>query len=538
MKNVCQNFEKAKIIILNKGGEYLTPDLVNNQYVKIKIKCKDGHVWETNSKNIINNYWCAYCYNKNRSQLKLKAQNKLPEIIKFCENKKGRCLSLVYLGRHSKLHFECEFGHQWYNNWATLLNGYWCRKCKIINDNLKSKIPRAIYSLQDLQKIASEKGGECLATEYSGSKKLLFRCSFFHEWMAKSGNIIKRNSWCPMCASSLYERICRLYFESLFEEKFPTCYPIWLKNKQGHQLELDGFCEKLNLAFEHQGKQHYSPINFNGKSNEFEQLQLNDVEKKKNCEKQNVKLILIPELVSLTKLDQLRYYIKKQCVDKNVIIPMNFDSIIIDHNKVHSSNKDQENLEKLKNKLLNKNYELLSSGYIGACAKYNVKCLNCNNVNLIHYSALIKSNCIFCRGGKKINTIEDSRNLAKLKNGKCLSAEYKNNHTKMIWECHLGHKWNSTYNCVQKTWCPDCFKQNKGKSKILGIEIYKNIALAKGGLCLSESVNSCHDKLQWQCAEGHIWFSQGCSVKNTNHWCPKCAIIRNAYLLKSRNITK
>lgn len=66
---------------------------------------------------------------------------------------------------------------------------------------------------------------------------------------------------------------------------------------------------------------------------------------------------------------------------------------------------------------------------------------------------------------------------------------------------------------------------HRGKSKILKIDVYKNAAINKSGLCLSDTVNSCYDKLEWKCSNDHIWFARGDAIKNTKQWCPKCAII-------------
>ena len=40
--------------------------------------------------------------------------------------------------------------------------------------------------------------------------------------------------------------------------------------------------------------------------------------------------------------------------------------------------------------------------------------------------------------------------LAYLKEGKCLSNEYVNNKTQLLWECKEGHQWQSRPNNVQQ----------------------------------------------------------------------------------------
>lgn len=50
------------------------------------------------------------------------------------------------------------------------------------------------------------------------------------------------------------------------------------------------------------------------------------------CEKNNVKLIIIPQLFKLVKLKDFKTFLKKQFIDNNIIIPTNFDMIEIDIN--------------------------------------------------------------------------------------------------------------------------------------------------------------------------------------------------------------
>ena len=70
-------------------------------------------------------------------------------------------------------------------------------------------------------------------------------------------NIVDKNSGCKKCNSGKNEEMVRRIFESLFGEKFETTRAIDnLKYENGRNLELDGYNEKLSIAFEYQGIQH------------------------------------------------------------------------------------------------------------------------------------------------------------------------------------------------------------------------------------------------------------------------------------------
>src|SRR5438876_825201 len=48
-------------------------------------------------------------------------------------------------------------------------------------------------------------------------------------------------------------------------------------------------------------------------------------------------------------------------------------------------------------------------------------------------------------------------------NGECLSTEYKNCYTKLLWSCTKNHKWYATFKNINKrnTWCPYCSKYKR-----------------------------------------------------------------------------
>ena len=59
--------------------------------------------------------------------------------------------------------------------------------------------------------------------------------------------------------------------------------------------------------------------------------------------------------------------------------------------------------------------------------------------------------------------------------------------------------------------------------KPLGIKVMKNIALQRGGICLSNEYINIYTKLKFKCKEGHIWKTVPANIKAGN-WCPKCQI--------------
>jgi len=126
-------------------------------------------------------------------------------------------------------------------------------------------------------------------------------------------------------------------------------------------------------------------------------------------------------------------------------------------------------------------------------------------------------------GNKTRSTIEKMQNMAKLKNGKCLSTVYINAKTKLLWECEFWHKWKATPNRIQQgSWCPKCGVIRAGNKIRLTIEEMHKLAKSRGGKCLSEVYIDTHTKLYWECSEGHKWWAIAGNVKY-KAWCPYCA---------------
>ena len=126
--------------------------------------------------------------------------------------------------------------------------------------------------------------------------------------------------------------------------------------------------------------------------------------------------------------------------------------------------------------------------------------------------------CLVCSGKQKL-TIEEMKEIARSRSGKCLSSEYINDDTKLTWQCANGHVWEARpHNIKQGQWCRAC----SGSLK-LTIEEMRRIAQSRGGYCLSDNYKDNKTKLKWKCAEGHMWEAIPNNIKSKGHWCPICS---------------
>nr|MBT6355197.1 hypothetical protein [Pelagibacteraceae bacterium] len=90
----------------------------------------------------------------------------------------------------TKIKWECAEGHTWEATPGSVKRGTWCLICS----------GSASLTIEEMHKIAAERNGKCLSTEYINSKtKLKWECAEGHTWEAISTNV-KRGSWCRICS--------------------------------------------------------------------------------------------------------------------------------------------------------------------------------------------------------------------------------------------------------------------------------------------------------------------------------------------------
>lgn len=170
----------------------------------------------------------------------------------------------------------------------------------------------------------------------------------------------------------------------------------------------------------------------------------------------------------------------------------------------------------------------LSTEYVNSFVKLEWECEIGHRWQTTFYSVRNGHWCPYCAKCKK-STIEQCIEFAKTKNGECLSPEYINNATRMMWKCKNGHEWLATYNSIKSgKWCLRCAR--KAKHTIEDCIIF---AENKLGRCLSNKYINSMTRMEWECRHHHKWLAAFNSVKNNNTWCPECSRFKTQKLLKN-----
>jgi len=499
-KNVRLTIHEMKELAKKHKGKCLSDVYVNSK-TKLLWECEKGHQFVMAPDDVKGGHWCAVCGGT--------AKLSIDEMRRIAKKHRGKCISSVYTNNKTRLKWECAEGHQFKMTPDSVKQGHWCPECGGVRRR----------TLDEMQQIAKERGGKCLSIKFVNTKtKLLWQCAEGHQW-EMTFDSIRFGCWCPECSSGLGERICRAFFEQLFARKFPRSYPKWLKSPNGNRMELDGYCKELNLAFEHHGEHHYSTrVEYSSTQEDLQKRREYDKHKRELCQNQGVILIEVPEIPNRLGVNEVKVYIKQQCLKQSLVLPIDFETKAVSLKKAYATSYSRKTLQELRKIAEAHEGICLSEFYIDKDTKLQWKCAQGHLFIMTPHHVKQGHWCPRCGGTGRLN-IDDMIEIATSRGGKVLSPKYVNNRTKLLWQCRYGHQWKATPHAVKdaQQWCPYCAGNRKGT-----IEEMQRLAEKRGGKCLSDNYVNRKTKLLWECAKDHQWEARPSDIKRGS-WCPSCA---------------
>ena len=135
--------------------------------------------------------------------------------------------------------------------------------------------------------------------------------------------------------------------------------------------------------------------------------------------------------------------------------------------------------------------------------------------------------CPVCAHNQRLK-LEEMRQIAKKRGGRCLSSSYRNASTPLLWVCRHGHYWKACAANVKGgprrkgSWCRECYNGRRRFHERLSITTMRALAIARGGMCLSTEYLGSKFKLTWKCESGHRWQAAPSYIVQGT-WCPVCA---------------
>jgi hypothetical protein len=421
-----------------------------------------------------------------------------------------------YEGCDSTLEWYCKLGHYWEASLHYQQANTGCAECS------------AAAKAQDICKkwtvlaktIAESRGGLCLSAYASSAKsRLNWKCSYGHEWQASLHSVHYMDSWCPYCNVLVRESLCRNIIEKLTGLKFSKIKPKWLRNREGNQLELDGYNAGLGIAFEHNGRQHYEDVEwFDRAGRGLGWRQENDKYKKSLAAINNVHIISIKHDISVNSLVE---YITVSLESLGFYGPFP----IININKLRCYDK-KDSLIKIRTYAETMGGACASDTWLGGhephkfICKYGHEWSAKPSTMLSSRTWCNHSDCVNIRikaARNYPNRLEDLKKAADLKGGKLLSTVYTTTDKKYKFVCARGHEFRSVPDPIlnRGSWCKKCQR--------LSIEQMRSVAEKRGGLCLSTEYTANNKHLSWKCSKGHVWTAQPRAIYAQGQWCPYCS---------------
>ena len=135
--------------------------------------------------------------------------------------------------------------------------------------------------------------------------------------------------------------------------------------------------------------------------------------------------------------------------------------------------------------------------------------------------------CPVCAHNQRLR-LEEMRQIARDRGGRCLSTSYKNASTPLLWVCRYGHHWKACAANLKGgprrkgSWCKECYNGRRRFHERLSITAMRDLASARGGTCVSAEYLGSKFKLTWKCKFGHRWQTAPSYVVQGT-WCPICA---------------
>ena len=521
------SLEQVKDYVESKEGKLLSIEKPVMAKSKTKIKCKNNHLITPDVSTLLGSKksWC-----KKKGCWSPPHKLSYEFVKKTVKDLGGELISDTYEGAHEPITYKCNRCEKVHDRPFQYLfaenKGVFCPDCDAKN----------FVNYDIVKKGVEDRGGKLLSKEYiSAQSGLKIKCSNGHITDTLRWNSIQNGNWCKDCNTPIGQSLTRVIIEAFFNDNnFKTKYPDWLKYK-GNNLELDGFNEELNIAFEYQGIQHYKKV-FYQSDEDLRQLKLRDRSKKTKCKNRDVTLIIVKQFKDMSNTELMIQDVKKSIL-KAGIKPI-IDNPKIDFKKIHRFSELNEIRELAKAH----GGILLSEVYLGSETKLDFVCKYGHPFSLIPYNLFKRDTWCGhkkCKGERIADWYDKNRYkiIDKLKDYcdemgyhyiGCDKKGYKNPdgryELKLFINCGKGHDDFSirSFQIKRKIKCKDCTRELMTKISEMTIDDLNRYVKKYDGKCLAGRSRGHSIKLVWKCKNGHEWLDTPWQIIANEKWCENC----------------
>jgi len=416
----------------------------------------------------------------------------------------------------------------------------------------------ARLTIQEVRATARSRGGKFLSRTYKNSQtRYKWECAVGHRWITTT-NKIRSGQWCPYCSEGVGEELTRLCFQKVFRKSFPKARPEWLRLNNGQTQELDGYNARLNVAFEHQGRQHYARERkfFQKSPARFRRQVSLDRRKHRLCRQRGIRLVKIPEVGWKFPLERLLPEVTWRCRQLGIAVPAGVERLRINYAPAWNRNWERAKKVMLELKQIAKKRDgiCLDSDYIGDRSKYRFRCsaghqwkagfLNIKRGTWCPICSVkvIRQKAVRWWKGPKGKKMRDrhyrsgQRHLISLKEfatkmgGVCLSREWLGDKKPYKFRCGTcGREWETFSGNIltHHHWCSSCSQQKKWAKEIRKRDTLgkmRKTALKRGGVCLSPRWLGALASYRFRCGKcGREWETKPSVILDRGGWCRSCS---------------
>lgn len=454
--------------------------------------CKNGHVAPryTSTGQCVNCQEVHY-HRKSPHRPRPTKDEYLKKAQEIATIRGGRCLSKKYVSAKSLLTISCRNSdHSPFKiSYDNLKRGRWCPHCKY--DRMRGNYQ---YDIEDMHRIAEEKGGKCLSKKFLGvKKKIKWSCGKQNHsiFLATPDNVIQ-GKWCPQCGEEKKGRELRPIEDvlELIRERGGTLIN-FIGDYRGYETRV-----KIRCADGHR----WSPTVHSLLKGSWCPECLDSVG-------EIITRIIFEATYGIpfpkTKPEFLRSK-KGGCLELD---GYNKDKkIAFEYQGPYHQNADQIERDNEKRELC------IKEGVTVIEIPYVVNPYPAENVlkavRKVIYKIEPHRKVILPDGDYYSKKLDELRRLARSRGGELLSTVYLGSKTKLLWSCGKpGHPtWKAQPQSIKRgSWCNICSTEFASKKKAsFYFEKLKAFGEEVGLTLISNEYKGVKESYQWKCGEEHI----------------------------------
>jgi hypothetical protein len=165
---------------------------------------------------------------------------------------------------------------------------------------------------------------------------------------------------------------------------------------------------------------------------------------------------------------------------------------------------------------------LLSTRWVGASANYLFRCRQGHEFER-RASVITRGSTTCCLCAREAVS-QRFLGLLVQRDLVCLEGDYLGSTVRQQFQCGQGHRWNTeARKILEGHGCPFCASERSAamQTDANGLDRLREAAAMHGGRCLADAYSGIADRYEWECANGHRWYSIGQNVVRGN-WCRVC----------------